>query len=262
MKSSRIPATQINNVQMPEAVRAAVEVAVTIVWVEAQKMAHNDAEAASRLEAAAAKNRIDEMAAANAAQAETILDLRENLADHVVKDDAARDEAAMAARQLGAMTEKAARVEVLAEKTAVQMENLKKRWQSIRTLFAEIDAEIPEPGVQHEFLDVCPPKEETEIQPRVVAKAVCATGDDRCQREEADCIAAAIVLLKAAAGYRRHTYRVSGGKNEPLNELRGSKSEDTLAPEISPEPLLQRQKPRKGKCESAEIRPSNSEGNG
>jgi hypothetical protein len=254
MKSSKIAVNQINNVQMPEAVRNAFEVAVNVTWVTAQKMAHKNAEAASRLEIAAFKNRMEEMAAANAVQAETILDLRRKIADDAVKgeaaDSAAREAATMAGRELAAMTDKAARAVYLAEKTAAQFENWRSRWRtiqiSVQALFAEIDAGQQEHGVQCERLDICPSEDERGIQPIVAAKGVCTEGDGRFQREEADCIAAAIVLFKAAARYCRHQCSLRGGQNGPLNdELRGSKSDDALEPEISPELLFQRQNPRK-----------------
>jgi len=233
MKSSKIDATQISNVQLSEAVRNAFDVFVNVLLVEAQKMAEKKAEAEHRIERAASKSRIEETAAANAVQAKTILDMGRQLADHAVKKEAAREEIALVGRQLAAVTERAARAERLAENMAVQIANWKRRWQTMRTLFAESDAGQQERAVQCERLDMSPPEDERGNQPVVATEGVCTAAYDRCQREEASCIEAAIVLLGAAARYSRHQYSLCGEKNGPLNDLRGSKSNDAVEPGLS-----------------------------
>jgi hypothetical protein len=233
MKSSKIAPTQISNVKLSEAARNAFDVLVNVLLVEAQKMADKKTEAEHRIERAASKSRIEEMAAANAAQAKTILNVGRQLADHAVQTEAAKEEIAIVGRQLAAVTERAARAERLAENMAVQIENLNHRWQTMRTLFAESDAGRQERAVQFERLDMSPPRDERGNQPVVAAERICTAGDDRCLREEASCIEAAIVLLGAAARYSRHQHSLCGEKNGPLNDLRGSKSNDVVEPGLS-----------------------------
>jgi hypothetical protein len=245
VKSSKIVATPISNVLTSEPVRNAVGLLVNVVLVEAQKMADKKAEAKYSLERAASKSRIDELAAANAAQATTIVDLGVKQADQVFKTEAAREEAAMVGRQLAAMTEKAARAESLNKEGAAQIENWKSKWNTIRALFSENGADQEEHGIQCERPDMSPPEDERGVQSLVAPKGVCTEGYDRCQGKEADCIEAAIVLLRSAARYSKHQHSLRGGQNEPLNELRGSKSDDAVEPGISPELLFQRQNPRK-----------------
>jgi hypothetical protein len=230
MKSSKIAATPISKVQLTEAVRKAFHVFVDVILVEAQKMADKKAEAEHSIERAASKSRIDEMAAANAVQSKEILDLGRQLADHAVKEKAAIEGAALVGRQLAAVTERAARAESLAENMAVQIKDWKRKWQTMRGLFAESDAEQHEQAVQCERLDMSPSESERGTPPLFAAKCICTEGDDRCQGEGADCLEAAIVLLRAAARCSRHQYSPGDGKNGPLNDLRGSKSNDAAEP--------------------------------
>jgi hypothetical protein len=193
--------------------------------------------------------RIDELAAANAEQAATIVNLRQESASRRVKEEAAIEETSMVGRRLAAVTERAARAERLAENAAVQIENWKSKWQTVRALFEEADPGRHENGVECGPRDMSPPEGERAIPPVVAAKGVCTEGDHRCQREEADCIEGAIVLLRAAARYSRNPLFPSGQKNGPLNDLRGSKSDDAVEPGMSPELLLQAQNPRKGELQ-------------
>jgi hypothetical protein len=233
MKSSKIPPTQISNVKLSEAARNAFDVLVNVLLGEAQKMADKKAKAEHRIERTASKSRIEEMTAANAVQAKTILDMGRQLADHAVKTEAAREEIAVVGRQLAEVTERAARAERLAENMAVQIANWKGRWQTMRTHFAEGDAEPQERAVQCERLDMSPLEDERGHQPVVTAEGVCTASHDRCQREEASCIEAAIVLLGAAARYSRHMHSLCGGKSGPLNDLRGSNLNDAVEPGLS-----------------------------
>ena len=141
------------------------------------------------------------------------------------------------------MTERAARAESLAENAAVQIEHWKRKWLTVRALFEETDPGRQEHGVDCGLRDMSPPECESAIPPLVAAKGVCTEGDDRCPRGEADFIEAAIVLLTAAARYRRHPNSLRGRKNRPLNDLRGNESDDAV------ELLFQSQNPRKGELQ-------------
>jgi hypothetical protein len=213
MKSSKIAPIQISNVQLSEAVRNAFDVFVKVLLLEAQKMADQKAEADHSIERAASKSRIEEITAANAAQAKTIRDLGQQLSDNAVKKEAAREEIALAGRQLAAVTGRAERAECLAENMAVQIENLKRRWQTMRALFVESDVGQQKLVVQSEHPDMSPPEDERGTPPFVAAEGFCTAGYDRCQRNEAACIEAAIVLLGAATRYSRHQYSPCGRKN-------------------------------------------------
>lgn len=229
---------------MSEATRNALGVFVNVVLVEAQKIADKKAEAENSLERAASKSRFDEVIVMNVMQAEKFRDLGRELAEHRVKDEAAKEKAAMLGQQLAAVTERAARAEHLAENAAVQIEHWKRKWQTVRALFEETDPGRQAHGVECGPRDMSPPECESAI-PRVVsAKGVCTEGDDRCQRREADFIEAAIVLLAAAGQCSGHSYSLRGKKNGPLNDLRGSKSDDAVEPGMSPELLFQPQNPR------------------
>ena len=142
MKSSKSPAKQINNVHLSETVRNVLYPFVNVVLVEAQKMADKKAEAEHSLERAASKSRFDEMTAKITVQAEKIRGLGRELAEHRVKDEAAKEKAEMLGRQLAAVTERAARAESLAENAAVQIEHWKRKWQTVRALFEETDSPL------------------------------------------------------------------------------------------------------------------------
>jgi hypothetical protein len=259
MKSSKIAATPISSVLMSEAVRNAVDLLVKVVSIEAQKTADTKAAAERSLERAAFKTRIDEMAAANAALTKTILDLGVKLVDQVVKAEAAREEAAITRRQMAAMIEEAAR---LAQKTAAQVKTWRNRLQcvlmSVQELMAEVDAGQEEQAVQHDRVENSAPEGGVAIESFVTAKSVCGEREGRCQREEADFVAAATILVRAAGRSCGHQCALSGTKKGPLNdELRGNKSDAALEPGLSPELLFQRQNPRDGQLrDSRESPPS------
>lgn len=211
---------------MTEAVRKAFQEFLDVILVEGQKIADKKVEAALNIERAASKSRIDEMAAANAVQAIEILDLRRQLADHAIKENATRENALLVGRQLAAVTERASRAESLVENMAAQIKYWKHRWETMRSLFAESGAEQLDQSVQCERLDISPTESERGTPPVFTAKGVCTEGGNRCQRQGPDCLEAAIVFLRSAARCRRHQYSSGGENNGPLNELRGSKSND------------------------------------
>jgi hypothetical protein len=243
MKSSKVPAQQISNVHLSDTVRTALYALMNVVLVEAQKMADKKAEAEQTLERAAVKTRFDAMTAASAVQAEKIRDLDRELAEQRVKDEAASEKTAMVGRHLAAVTDRAVRAEYLAENAAVQIDHWKRKWHTVRALFEETDPGRQEHGVEVGPPDMSPPECESAIPPVVSAKGVCTEGNDRCQRGGADFIEAAIVLLTAAGQCTRHPYSPRG-KNGPLNDLRGSKSDDAAEPVMSPELLFQPHNPR------------------
>jgi hypothetical protein len=202
MKSPKIAANQISNAQMPESVRKAYEVAANAAWVAAQKLAHENAEAACRIEIEASKMHMEEITALSAAQVATILSLRLTLADHEVKAEAAasvvKEDAARACRQLAIMSEQAAR----AESVAIQVENLRSILQaaqiSAQELSAEIDAGQEGRGAQRNRLEKHAPEDERAVDHVVAAESVDVERDARLPRQEADLIAAATILIKAA----------------------------------------------------------------
>jgi hypothetical protein len=241
MKSSKTAANQFSNLPLSEAIRNALGVFVNVVSIEAQKVA-----AERSLERATFKSRIDEMAAANGALNKTILDLGVKQADQVVKTEAAKKEAAITHRQMAAMTEEAAR---LADKTAVQVKTWRNRLQSVlmsvQALIAEVDAGQEEQGIQRDRVENGAPEDERAIEPFVTAKRVCSEREGRCQREEADFVAAATILLRAAGRFGGHHCALPGPEKGPLNELRGSKSDDVLEPEVAREFFSERKDSRK-----------------
>jgi hypothetical protein len=180
-------------------------------------------------------------------------------ADQVIKVEAAREEAAITRRQMAAMTEEAAR---LTDKTAVQFKDWRNRLQSVlmsvQALIAEVDAGQEDQGVQRQRVENSAPEDERAIVPFVSAKRVCSEPEGRCQREEADFVAAATILIRAAGRYSGHQCSLSGTEKGPLNdELRGRKSDAAVEPGISPELLSQRQNPRDGQLrDSRESAPS------
>jgi hypothetical protein len=161
MKSPKIAANQISNAQMPKSVRKAFEAAANVAWVAAQKLAHENVDAARRIEIAASKSHMEEILAVSAAQPATILGLRLTLAKAEAAASVATEEAARATRQL---SEEASRAENVAIQAEILRSTLQAAQISAQALFAEIDA-----GQQARWL-----------------------------REEADLIAAVSVLIKAA----------------------------------------------------------------
>jgi hypothetical protein len=184
MKSPKIAANQISNAQMPESVRKAYESAANAAWVAAQKLAHENAEAAWRIEIAASKSHMEGIAAVSAAQAATIVGLRLTLADHEVKAEAAASVA----------KEEATR----ANNVPIQVENLRSFLLTAQALFAEIDVGQQGQGAQRDRLEKHAPEDEKAVDPIVAAERADVERDGRLPRQEADLIAAATVLIKAA----------------------------------------------------------------
>jgi hypothetical protein len=194
MKSPKIAAIA----QMPESVRKAYDAAANAAWVEAQKLAHANAEEAWRIQIAASKTQIKEITAVSAAQVATILGLRRTLADYELKAEAAgsvaKEEAERASRELAVVTEEATR----AKNVAIQVENLRSFLQTAQALFAEIDVGQQGQGAQRDRLEKHAPEDEKAVDPIVAAARVDVERDGRLPRQEADLIAAATVLIKAA----------------------------------------------------------------
>jgi len=243
MKTSKIPAHQISDAYLSDTVRSALHALMNVVLVEADKIAHKKAEAKQTLERAAFKSRFDEMTAASAVQAERIRELGRELAEQRAKDEATSEQAAMVGRQLAAVTERAARAEDVADNAAFQIEHWKRKWQTVRALFEETDSGRQEHGVECGPRDMSPPLCVSAIPSVVSGQGVCTEGDD-CQRGRANFIEAAIVLLTSASQCSSYPYSARSKKNAPLNDLRGSKSDEAVDPEMSPEPLFQPQDPR------------------
>jgi hypothetical protein len=209
MKSPKIAANQISNAQMPESVRKAYDVAVNAAWVAALKLAHESVWAEWRIEIAASKIHMEEIAAVSAAQAATIVGLRLTLADHEVKAEAAasvaKEEAARASRQFEVMSKEATR----ANNVAIQVEDLRSFLQTAQALFAEIDMGQQGQGAQRDRLEKHAPEDEKAVDPIVAAERVDVERDGRLPRQEADLIAAATVLIKAACRWSSEWQAVS-----------------------------------------------------